>query len=586
MTRSEGETPASGTDDRRAANGRSIGHSLPEAGAAHTPPSTAPVLPPAPGGVIALRRRFLTEGIVPDGVPPSILRSWRRSAAHGLDLDVVPAAEPVARHLLREALERNEALIQAACGEIESLCRDLEATGAIVLLTDDAGVVLVRAGNPAFAAEAERVSLRPGANWGEAVVGTNAIGTALVEGGALSVIGAEHFLNSNAVLSCSAVPIFDPRGAVIGALDVTTGSEMQHACALPLVRRAAEQIERRLFERAFGQQERMHLHSNPYLLGGPHEGLLAFDGDRLVGANRQAIALLDLSWSAVGATRFDQLFSVQHASVRRDAAADECVVQTMRGSTLFARLLPPPKAVGGPARDPAPSAEPSPAAHGEAVALRPPHEILDRLLDDRLAGQVAVRHMKAGRLLYGSEEVEDGDELVLVVRGGRLRCFASFEGKELTLFTLDAGDAILLHPQTMLEIKKDCEVVVLRPATFRRLVMEEPTLGLSVLPAVERMLQKSIRMIEDMAFHGVRHRLVRALCDAADRDGRRTKQGVVIDIAPHGDDLAMEVGATRQSVSTVFAELIRGGMLQRQGAGTIVIPNLDRLKAELDAPPP
>ncbi|MGQ9369449.1 helix-turn-helix domain-containing protein [Azospirillum sp. ST 5-10] len=534
-------------------------------------------MPRDPDNMLALRREFLATGIVPADVPLPIMRSWQRSAAHGLRLDAPPRAEAVSRQALREVLERNQFLVEAACGEIESLCRDLELTGGIAVLTDAEGVVLIRAGSPSFAVAADRVALRPGAHWGEGSVGTNAIGTALVEGSALSVVGGEHFLTSNGVLSCSAVPILDPCGAIVGILDVTTEADTPHAYTLPLMRRAVEQIERLLFERACSRQEQMHLHANPYLLGGPHEGLLAFDGDRLVGANRQAVDLLGLSWSAVGAARFDQLFSVQHGSVRRHAASDECVVQTMRGSTLFARMQPPAAAPSRRQEAPPPAAEPA--------VLRPIHEILDRLLDGRLAGQVAVRRMKAGHLLYGSQEVEEGGELVLVVRAGRLRCFASFEGKELTLFTLDAGDAILLHSETMLEVKRDCEVVVLREATFRRLVLEDPGLGLAVLPAVERMLQKSIRMIEDMAFHGVRHRLVRALCEAAERDGRRTRQGVVIDVAPHGEDLAMEVGATRQSVSTVVAELIRGGVLQRLGNSSMVIPDLDRLKAELEPPP-
>lgn len=514
--------------------------------------------------LVALRRQFLADGIAPAGIPLAILRSWQRSAAHGLTLDDTPPAEPIPRDAMRVAIERNEALVEAAWGEIEALCRDVEATSGIVVLTDAEGVVLVRVGNAAFAEEADQAALRPGVNWGEAAVGTNAIGTALVERHELSVIGGEHFLDRHGVLSCSAVPILDPRGEIIGVLDVSTAAGVPHTYTLPLVRRAVEQIERRLFDRQFKNAECMHLHANPYLLGGPHEGVLAFDGDRLVGANRQAVDLLGLAWSALGSARFDQLFSIQHGSVRRNAAADECIVQTARGSTLFARMQVPPKAV---------------PAGGAAPPLR---SSLHQLVNGPAADRFTVRRLKAGRLVYGSEEVEENGACVAIIRSGRVRCFASFEGKELTLFTLDPGDCLILHEQTMLEVKKECELIVLPMAVFRQVANEDPDLGLALMPALDDMLQKSIRMIEDMAFHGVKHRLVRALCETADRDGRATSRGVVIDIAPHGEDLAMQVGATRQSVSSAIAELIRAGILQRLGSGAIAIPSLERLRAELD----
>ena len=57
--------------------------------------------------------------------------------------------------------------------------------------------------------------------------------------------------------------------------------------------------------------------------------------------------------------------------------------------------------------------------------------------------------------------------------------------------------------------------------------------------------------------------------------------GVVIESAPHGDDLAMAIGAARQSVSTVLAELIRSGDIRKPAPRTFVIPDIDSLREEL-----
>ena len=204
--------------------------------------------------------------------------------------------------------------------------------------------------------------------------------------------------------------------------------------------------------------------------------------------------------------------------------------------------------------------------------------LVERLSRDGHGRLFAQRSMRDGQILYGGEST-DGD--LMIVRSGRLRCFTSFEGKELTLYMLEAGDALHLHGGAMLEVKKEGEVAILSAASLRQLSVAEPELMLAVLPAVDRMLQKSVRMIEDMAFHGVKHRLIRALCDTADRVGRHAEHGVVIDQLPNAEDFAMQIGATRQSVSTVIAELVRSGLLYRFGTGSLVISDLGRLRQEL-----
>lgn len=205
--------------------------------------------------------------------------------------------------------------------------------------------------------------------------------------------------------------------------------------------------------------------------------------------------------------------------------------------------------------------------------------IVERLLKDGHGHLFSQRSMRAGQIVYGGDEGADGD--LLIVRSGRLRCFTSFEGKELTLYVLEAGDATYLHGGAMLEVRTAADIALVSPAAFRQLALAEPELALAVLPAVDRLAQKSVRMIEDIAFHGVKHRLIRVLCDTADRIGRPAEEGIVIDHLPNAEDFAMQIGATRQSVSTVIAELVRSGILYRFGGGSMVISDLGRLRREL-----
>ncbi len=209
-------------------------------------------------------------------------------------------------------------------------------------------------------------------------------------------------------------------------------------------------------------------------------------------------------------------------------------------------------------------------------------EIMERLLKGPLARQLKVRHVKTGQLIYGADQELNAAQGLVTVRSGRLRCFASFDGKELTLYTLDPGDALPLNANSMFEAKKDSEIVIISGQAFRDLARSDPDLARTAMPVITRMLEKSEQMIEDMAFRGVKYRVIRALCEAAERDGRPGGEGIVLDKPPSAEDFAMQIGATRQSVSTVIAGFIRDGIVRRLDLPAIAICDLARLKRELE----
>jgi transcriptional regulator of acetoin/glycerol metabolism len=274
-------------------------------------------------------------------VPAPIARSWARCAALGLDMCLDPDVEVMSYNKLLEIRDRNEELVRAASGELDLLGSDAHAVKGIVLLADPRGVILARAGSREFAEQASRVWLRPGVGWEEAAVGTNAIGTALAEKGEVSVAGSEHYFEKHRILSCAAAPIFDPSGAVVGVLDITTPADVPQVHTLALIKRATEQIERHLFDRRFSGHEQLHFHSEPSRLGSAHEAVLAVEDDCLVGANRNALSVLGLEWSDLGTKHFSELFDSDHVNIIRARSPGEASLKTTEGATLFARLQPP-----------------------------------------------------------------------------------------------------------------------------------------------------------------------------------------------------------------------------------------------------
>ena len=160
----------------------------------------------------------------------------------------------------------------------------------MVLLADSEGVVLHSIGDPDFVDQAQKVYLKPGGIWSEGVNGTNAIGTALEEQTAVHVHSSEHFIDKNRFLSCSATPIFDPRGAILGALDVSGDYRGHQQHTMALVRLSAQIIENQMFAPEFPNDIVVCFHLKPEFIGTLYEGIAVFSpqGD-FIAANRSAL---------------------------------------------------------------------------------------------------------------------------------------------------------------------------------------------------------------------------------------------------------------------------------------------------------
>lgn len=206
-------------------------------------------------------------------------------------------------------------------------------------------------------------------------------------------------------------------------------------------------------------------------------------------------------------------------------------------------------------------------------------DIVDRIIRGPAARRIQCRQIRAGQMICGEDE-EPSDAL-LYVRSGRLRSFVSNEGKELTLFVLVPGDCVRFNSDTLLDALRDSEIIFVPMSALREIGRTDAEFAGWAILQLDRLLDRSVQLVKDMAFCDVKQRLIRALCDVADRDGRGGDAGIVIAPSPNADDFANRIGATRQSVSTVMAELIRCGILHRFGQQSMVISDIARLRREL-----
>ena len=288
-----------------------------------------------------------------------IEQSHLRCAALGLSRVERPDFEPMVRGDLTLARERNQRLFTHAAPVMEMLFEQIVNTESMIVLTDAQGTILHSVGDDEFLARAGKVALSPGVNWAEQAKGTNAIGTALVEELPTLVHAGEHFIHANRFLTCSAAPIFDPRGHMLGVLDVTGDQRSYHQHTMGLVRMSARMIENHWLSEDYGNRLRLHFHLRPEFIGTLLEGIIVVDGDgRVLGANRSALDQLDIGGAALRMHSLTSLFDTTLAAVADHFRAP--ITVPMRLTAPNGRSFHASARFNGPVRSTMVALEPSP----------------------------------------------------------------------------------------------------------------------------------------------------------------------------------------------------------------------------------
>jgi len=88
-----------------------------------------------------------------------------------------------------------------------------------------------------------------------------------------------------------------------------------------------------------------------------------------------------------------------------------------------------------------------------------------------------------------------------------------------------------------------------------------------------------VHVAETLAFRDVAARLAMLLADYADRSDARTAAGVELQLDRTQEELALEIGTARESVSRAMKQLRRKGLIESLGGGRLRIPNVGRLRA-------
>ncbi|BBP65357.1 transcriptional regulator AcoR [Pseudomonas sp. Cab53] len=184
-------------------------------------------------------------------VPDLILDSWRRSMEqHHLDPGSLQGPRILSEDVLKQCRERSELFLNIASEEVARLHGRVRDADYCVLLTDAQGQTIDYRVETTLRNDCRKAGLYLGTCWSEGEEGTCGVAAVLTAKAPVTVHKRDHFRAAFIGLTCSAAPVFDPQGELLGVLDVSAVRSPDDRRSQHLIRQMVVQSAREI-EQAF-----------------------------------------------------------------------------------------------------------------------------------------------------------------------------------------------------------------------------------------------------------------------------------------------------------------------------------------------
>jgi len=183
---------------------------------------------------------------------------------------------------------------------------------------------------------------------------------------------------------------------------------------------------------------------------------------------------------------------------------------------------------------------------------------------------------KGAVILYQGEE---SSALYFIVEGKVKVSLTNEEGKEVILDTLENGDFFgemsCLDSQycsAMVSALTDVRMLYLGKEAFLAVITENPDMMISLLSEMSGRLRRANSMIGTLAFLDVAGRISRMLIELAREKGEPLKDGSVMIIPPTHQEMASQIGSSREAVTKALKSLSENGLIIHNGKQIILPP--------------
>jgi len=177
----------------------------------------------------------------------------------------------------------------------------------------------------------------------------------------------------------------------------------------------------------------------------------------------------------------------------------------------------------------------------------------------QIAEVTSERFYRKGTYLFF--ENEPGNALFIIISGLVKIYKSDISGKTKTLSFLREND--FFGEMSMLDeeirsasaqVLEDTRIYILHRSDFQKKLMHNPSICIKIMRTLSARLREADRQIQNIVFRNLPGRVAQTLIDMADKYGRKTKEGTLIDLKLTHQELAEMVETAREVVSAILGQ--------------------------------
>jgi CRP-like cAMP-binding protein len=172
-------------------------------------------------------------------------------------------------------------------------------------------------------------------------------------------------------------------------------------------------------------------------------------------------------------------------------------------------------------------------------------------------------HFKKGEICYPNDEIK-----LLIFKEGEAKVSFLHEDKE-TIY--------MMHPGSVIEFLSDSVVLSINVKKYSDIFNNHMFCNI-VLNSFTKIMMLEKNIIKGLVFDNCQRRIIISLLDIAKKNGKKTDEGIEIDLSLNIKDLATFIGSQRQTTSKFFNKLIKEKYLKKIGKDRYIITDIEKLK--------
>ena len=210
-------------------------------------------------------------------------------------------------------------------------------------------------------------------------------------------------------------------------------------------------------------------------------------------------------------------------------------------------------------------------------------ELVDPGIRQR-AARCVTHDFAAGRVLFTSGDACRG---LYVIESGRVRIYRTGpDGKEQVLHIEGSGRPVAelplfdggAYPASAVTAEPS-RLIFLARDDFESMYRTHPDVAQAIIRGLGKRLRHLVHVTETLAFHDVAARLAMLFAGYAERAGTKTASGIELKLDRTQEELSLEIGTARESVSRAMRQLKRTGLIESLSRDRMLIPDLAKLRA-------